>query len=53
MNTYTVSYRKPNTGVLGWIRVDVEAPDMYDAMTIAKRFCPNHEAYSWMAVVKG
>jgi len=52
MNTYTISYRKPNTGVLGWIRADVIAPDMEAALALAQRFCPNHEAYSWLAHVK-
>lgn len=52
MNTYIISYRKPNTGVTGWIRAEVIATDMFDAMELAKHFCPNHEAYSWVAQVK-
>jgi hypothetical protein len=52
MKTYIISYRKPNTGVTGWIRAEVIATDMDAALTLAQHFCPNHAAYSWLAYVK-
>ena len=52
MNTYIISYRKPKTGETGWNRAEVIASDMESALQLAKHFCTNHGAYSWLAYVK-
>lgn len=54
MNTYLISYWKPDTKALGdcgRIHVKVEATDMFAALVIAKSFVSNPASYSWLAEV--
>lgn len=54
MNTYLITYWKHDTKALGdtgRTRVNVEAGDMFTALTLAKSFVSNPASYSWLAHV--